>query len=150
VSFLWLVRVLTVVVGVMCCITSVSVASLEWLHDHLTNSSVIYEADRSPILTAAGVGVCIAATVSIPLALFAISRWRWTIWALAACFLMMGVSHLGLLEASPKFSYFDWIDEVLSYAQVASLALPPLILGAILCFDFVQEKLSPRAPTPDV
>jgi hypothetical protein len=82
-------------------------------------------------------------------AFVAIPRWSWGASALSWCFLVMGIC---LLVIDLEMIYYGLrgriVDEAVRHAEEVCLALPPLILGAVLQYSFVRERLR-SAPVAD-
>jgi hypothetical protein len=84
----------------------------------------------------------LAAIAAVFLAFVAIPRWSWGASALSWCFLVMCVC---LLVVDAERIYWGLrrgiIESAVSYARDMCLALPPLILGVVLQYPFVRERL---------
>ncbi len=140
--FVWLIRILTLVIAVGYCCESMPSDWYEWLYSYLGNGAVnFWGSPHSPILTAGVVGVYITAIASLPIA-FAVPRWRAAATALSWCFLLMGLSLLTHMYNGYWNRYLSLTIQIINYARPLCFALPPLILAAILRQPFVQAEIA--------
>jgi hypothetical protein len=150
VSFLWLIRLFTLLIAVS---YSVAYAPADWLAMHFNRGlAIISETGHSWLLTAGDVGVFATAALSIPLAFFAVPRWRMGARLLSFCMLLMGLSLLARLEDTFVWQqYLSIFIQLGSGARTICFALPPLILAAMLQHPVVQKELGPaHAATQNV
>ena len=104
--------------------------------------AIIGETGHSWLLTAGDVGLFVTAGLSIPLAFFAVPRWRIGARLLSWCFLLMGLSLLARLEETFVWQqYLSIFIQLNSGARTVCWALPPLILGAMLQHPIIQKEL---------
>jgi hypothetical protein len=138
-SFLSLIRLLTLLVAILYCVLHVD---FDWIAMRLDRGLAISaEGGHSAIISAGIAGLYISSVASVALAFFAIPRWRFGVRALSWCFLLMGVSLLTKFVECWWLRYLGWYIQVPAYISAICFALPPLILAAILRQPFVEEQL---------
>jgi hypothetical protein len=129
VSFLSLIRVLTVVVAL---VYGIAYLPVDWLELHFRHTSIIGETGISPVLTAGQVGIYITVPLSLVLVFALIPRWHAGVRALSWCFFVMGIcvlTHLVELGWLHSLSFFTQFS---SGAQTLCFSLPAFILAAVL------------------
>jgi hypothetical protein len=151
--FVTLFRLVTLLTAGTYALASIPAPWRACLEDKLEHASVFYTTVLSePVI--AQYGLYLTASVAVVLAFVAIPRRSWGASALSWCFLAMGVC---LLVKDLETIYWGGagsgvVTEVTSYARDVCFALPPLILGAVLQYPFVRERLysSPVADATNV
>jgi hypothetical protein len=120
-----------------------------WLVDRLEHASEFHTTVLSePVI--AQYGLYVTALVAVVLAFVAVPRWSWGSLALSSCFLAMGICLLVedfqkiYVELRGDFGVVYW---VVRCARDVCFALPTLVLGAVLQFPFVRERLYSSPPT---
>jgi hypothetical protein len=150
--FVTFIRLVTLLTAGAYALASIPAPWRSWLIDRVDHASVFYTTVLSePVI--AQYGLYLAVIVAVVLAFVAIPRWSWGASTLSWCFLVMGFC---LLVKDLETIYWDLrggiVDEAVSYAKDVCFALPPLILGAVLQYSFVRERLhsSPMADATNV
>jgi hypothetical protein len=138
---LHLIRLITVVTAVAYPLALMPTDWLEWLHDRLEHASVIYETGHSAFIAAGVTGVYITAFVAVLLSFFTIPRFSWGASALSWCFLIMGLCLLTRLEMGYWDRYLSVTIQLIGYAYPLCFALPPLVIGSLLRYSFVRQRL---------
>jgi hypothetical protein len=146
--FVTLIRLVTLLTAAAYAVASIPAPWRSWLIEYVDHESVFYTTVLSePVL--AQYGLYLAALGAVVLAFVAIPRWSWGGSALSWCFLVMGIC---LLVKDVETIYYGRqggiVDEAVSHAKDVCFALPALILGAVLQYRFVRERLH-SSPIPD-
>ena len=128
-SFLSLIRVLTIVVALAYGITYLPV---EWLELHFRHTSIIGETGSSPLLTAGQVGIYITVPLSLVLVFVLIPRWHAGARALSWCFFVMGICVLTHLVELGWLRHLSFFTQFSSAARMLCFSLPAFILAAVL------------------
>jgi hypothetical protein len=102
---------------------------------------VIYETGHSAVIAAGVTGVYITSFVAVLLSFFAIPRFSWGASALSWCFLIMGLCLLTRLEMGYWTRYLSITIQLISYAYPLCFTLPPLVIGALLQYSFIRQRL---------
>ena len=139
--FLYLVRLISVVTAVAYPLALMPADWREWLEEHLNHASVIYETGHSAFIAVGVTAVYISAFVAVALSFFAVPRYPWGASALSWCFLVMGVGLLMRLEMGYWDRYLSITIQLISYAYPLCFALPPLVIGGLLRYSFIRERL---------
>jgi hypothetical protein len=129
VSFLSLIRVLTVAVALAYGITYLPV---DWLELHFRHTSIIYETGSSPLLTVGQVGIYSTVLLSLVLVFALIPRWHAGIRALSWCFFVMGICVLTQLVELGWLRHLSFFTQSSSAARTFCFSLPAFILAAVL------------------
>jgi hypothetical protein len=150
--FVTLVRLITLLTTGAYAVASIPAPWESWLILRVDRAAVFYTTVLSePVI--AQYGLYVAAIVAVVLAFVAVPRWSWGASALSWCFLVMGIC---LLVKDVQTIYWDRregiVDSSVRYASDLCSALPPLILGVVLQYSFVRERLrsSPAANATNV
>ncbi len=143
--FVTLIRVSTLLIAVFYALGSLPTEWLQWLHMWIENSAVIYETGYSTFLSAGEYGLYIAAAAAVVIAFAAVPRRDWGGAALSWCFLVMGICLLTQLQLAYANRFLGIVTQITGYARTVCFALPPLILGAVLQYPFVQRQLQADA-----
>lgn len=139
--FLNLVRLITSLVAVAYCCSSLPIEWIYWLEEHFSSVSAIYETGSSPFTTAGEIGVYISAPAAVLIVFIAVPRFRWGVPALSWCFLLMGACLLSSLYRCYWDRYLSAVVQIVCYGQHLSFALPPLIIGLLLRCRFITRQL---------
>ncbi|MDQ6764686.1 MAG: hypothetical protein M3Z22_01080 [Verrucomicrobiota bacterium] len=112
-----------------------------WLEEHLNHASVIFERGYSSFIAAGEFAAFLLGLAAVLLAFCAIPRFAWGGSALSWCLLAMGVCLLARVQMGYWDRYLSATIQLIGYAQPLYFALPLLILGAVLRYSFVQQRL---------
>jgi hypothetical protein len=150
--FSTLIRLITLLTASAYAVASIPAPWRSWLILRVDEVAISYTTVLSePVI--AQYGLYLTASVAVTLVLFAIPRCSWGASALSWCFLVMGIC---LLVKDAEMIYWGLrggiIESAVSYARDVCFALPPLILGLVLQYRFVRERLrsSPTANATNV
>jgi hypothetical protein len=141
--FVTFIRLVTVLTSGAYALASIPAPWKSWLVDRLEHASEFYTTVLSEPV-AAQYGLYLTALVAVVLAFVAVPRRSWGSLALSCCFLAMGICllvedlQMFSVELRGNFGLVYWIGR---WARDLCFALPPLILGAVLQYPFVRERL---------
>ena len=145
-SFLWLVRSLTIVIAV-----TYELVYAPWDQIEMflrPGVSIIAETSNSLLFTSGTMGIRIFPLVAVTLAFLAVPRWRFGVRALSLCFLCMTLAVFTRLEEPFVWQkYLSIFTQLYSGGRAVLDALPPLIMATILWHPLIARKLGPSNVT---
>jgi hypothetical protein len=150
VGFLLFIRVVSITIAAAWGADSAQYGWIYWLQAHLGHPDALSWRGYNSA-SAQDIGPYLTAFAAVPIALFAIPRYRWGPAALSWCYLIMAA-----LLHSHMYGCLRWVEQdtfvmtITCFARYTCYASPALIIGLVLRYRFVKEALRMASPSSKV
>ncbi|MFZ1218073.1 MAG: hypothetical protein WAO00_02215 [Chthoniobacterales bacterium] len=140
--FLLFIRILTTTIAVAYGGESFQYGWIYWLQAHLGDPDALFWRGYNSSISVQDLGAYIASAAAVPIVFVLIPRFRWGVPALSWCYLIMAACLLSkLFHCSFWGGHGTFVMELECFGRLSCFASPPLLIGLLLRYRFVEEQL---------